>query len=61
VQQESRGKAGAVHEIGVMELFQLMPDTLAVVAPKCIGRVPTRAEFLGDMGMQRATLAVSAK
>jgi hypothetical protein len=60
VQQESGGDSGAVNEIGAMGLFQFMPDTLSAVAPKCIGRVPTRAEFLGDVGMQGATLAVSA-
>jgi hypothetical protein len=54
VRQESGGNAGAVNEIGAMGLFQFMPDTLAAVAPKCIGRVPTRAEFLADEGMQRA-------
>jgi hypothetical protein len=37
-----------------MGLFQVMPDTLAAVAPECMGRVPTRSEFLADAGMQRA-------
>jgi Peptidase family M23/Transglycosylase SLT domain len=54
VQQESGGDAEAVNEIGAMGLFQFMPDTLAAVAPECIGRVPSRAEFLADVGMQRA-------
>jgi len=31
-----------------------MPDTLAAVAPKCIGKVPSQAEFLADAGMQEA-------
>jgi Peptidase family M23/Transglycosylase SLT domain len=45
IQQESNGNASVVNEIGAMGLFQFMPDTLASVAPKCIGRVPTHAEF----------------
>lgn len=48
------GDAGAVNEIRAMGLFQVMPDTLAVIAPDCIGRVPTRSEFLADVGMQQA-------
>jgi hypothetical protein len=54
VQQESGGDAGAVNEIGAMGLFQVMPDTLVAIAPECMGRVPTRSEFLADEGMQRA-------
>jgi murein DD-endopeptidase MepM/ murein hydrolase activator NlpD len=54
VRQESGGNIDAVNEIGAMGLFQFMPDTLAEVAPKCIGKVPTQAEFLADAGMQEA-------
>jgi len=54
VGQESGGNASIVNEIGAMGLFQFMPDTLAAVAPKCIGKVPSQAEFLADAGMQEA-------
>jgi murein DD-endopeptidase MepM/ murein hydrolase activator NlpD len=53
VQQESGGNASVVNEIGAMGLFQFMPETLAAVAPKCLGKVPTQAEFLADTGMQQ--------
>jgi murein DD-endopeptidase MepM/ murein hydrolase activator NlpD len=53
VQQESGGDASVVNEIGAMGLFQFMPDTLAAVAPNCIGKVPTQSEFLADTGMQQ--------
>jgi hypothetical protein len=39
-----------VNEIGAMGLFQVMPDTLAAVAPGYMGRGSTRSEFLEDAG-----------
>ena len=40
--------ASAVNKIGALGLFQVMPDTLAAVAPRCIGKVPTQVECLAD-------------
>jgi hypothetical protein len=53
VSQESAADPAVVNEIGAMGLYQFMPGTLADVAPSCIGRTPSKDEFLGDAGMQK--------
>lgn len=50
--QESSGRVGIVNEIGAAGLYQFMPDTLAAVAPDCVGRAVTQEEFLADPNLQ---------
>lgn len=51
-QQESGGDSMIVNEIGAMGKYQFMPDTLAAVAPDCMGRQVSQEEFLADENLQ---------
>lgn len=51
-QQESGGDIGVVNSIGAMGKYQFMPDTLASVAPSCLGRDVSQDEFLANENMQ---------
>ena len=51
-QQESGGDPTIVNEIGALGKYQFMPDTLAAVAPSCVGRQVSPDEFLADATLQ---------
>lgn len=46
--QESGGNISVVNSIGMLGKYQFAPDTLASVAPSCVGRNVSPDEFLAD-------------
>lgn len=50
--QESGGDIGVVNEIGAMGKYQFMPDTLAWVSEKALGRSVSKEEFLSSEALQ---------